>query len=58
MTREDAIKEYPPGSEEARARNCRCPMLDNCHGKGRYGDGPKYGWFMRGDCPLHGGTHD
>jgi hypothetical protein len=28
-----------PGSAKARAMGCRCPVLDNHRGKGRYGDG-------------------
>ena len=41
----------PPGSEEAIESGCRCPPLDNSHGKGYMGT-DKY--VMRLDCPLHG----
>ena len=27
-------QEYPPGSDEARAHGCTCPVLDNGHGHG------------------------
>lgn len=47
-----------PGSEGARARNCNCPLIDNHHGRGRYGDGAKFGWFVRTTCPLHGDASD
>jgi hypothetical protein len=42
-----------PGSEEARSAGCRCPVIDNHHGKGRGGDGPRLGWFVSESCPLH-----
>ena len=42
-----------PGSDEAVAAGCICPRMDNCRGKGRYGDGEKYGWWMVEGCPLH-----
>lgn len=43
-----------PGSQEARRQGCRCPVIDNHSGRGRGGDGAHYGWYMSGDCPLHG----
>lgn len=39
-----------PGSADAVALGCTCPVLDNGHGKGR-GDG---NFWVNGDCPLHG----
>jgi hypothetical protein len=36
-----------PGSDEAYARGCKCPILDNQ-------DMPKYKKWVNGDCPLHG----
>ena len=40
-----------PGSDEAIAQGCRCPVYDNCHGKGcGYGEGM---FWINGDCPLH-----
>lgn len=43
-----------PGSDEAREMGCTCPVLDNAHGRGRGGDGEKFGWVVNGDCPMHG----
>lgn len=43
-----------PGSPEAIAQGCTCPVLDNGHGKGYLGDGERFGWVMSLDCPLHG----
>lgn len=37
-----------PGSDEALDQGCRCPVLDNSHGRG---PGP---FWINGDCPLHG----
>lgn len=42
-------KQPNPGSEEAHAKGCKCPILDNNHGRGR-GDGS---FWISGDCPLH-----
>lgn len=39
-----------PGSDEAVALGCTCPVLDNGRGKGR-ADG---NFWVNGDCPLHG----
>jgi hypothetical protein len=36
-----------PGSDEAYAQGCKCPILDNQ-------DMPKYKKWVNGDCPLHG----
>ena len=43
-----------PGSPEARDTGCKCPVLDNAHGRGHLGDGEQFGWVVRGDCPTHG----
>ena len=48
----------PPGSDSAAAAGCRCPILDNHFGRGRYGDGYRYGWLYSVDCPLHGVAQD
>lgn len=47
-----------PGSDEALARGCCCPVIDNAHGKGYLGgvwdkDGHIV-FVIRADCPLHG----
>jgi len=43
-----------PGSPEAVARGCTCPVMDNCRGAGVMGDGERNGWWMVEGCPLHG----
>lgn len=40
-----------PGSDEARAAGCICPVLDNNHGK--FAPWPDDGWWINGDCSLH-----
>ena len=40
-----------PGSREAIALGCRCPVIDNGHGR----NGPPF--WIRDDCPLHGARH-
>lgn len=41
-----------PGSDEARAKGCTCPVLDNAHGRGYY---CTPGVFVYTEnCPLHG----
>ena len=43
-----------PGSEEARAKGCTCPVIDNHFGAGFPGgeDGRPLFW-INGDCPIH-----
>lgn len=49
-----------PGSDEAQAGGCSCPVMDNNRGKW-----PPYpateerpeGWWMRMDCPMHGTSY-
>ena len=43
-----------PGSKEATAKGCTCPVMDNAHGRGHLGDGEKYGFWIDENCPLHG----
>jgi hypothetical protein len=40
-----------PGSEEAIAQGCFCPIIDNNYGRGAYGDGKDF-WYTEG-CPVH-----
>ncbi len=47
-----------PGSPDAIAQGCTCPVLDNAHGRGRLGDGDRYGWWINAECPLHGKDAD
>ena len=44
--------EYNPGSDEALDEGCKCPILDNAHGGGYYGNSDKY--IINQQCPLHG----
>ena len=44
----------PPGSPEAVDKGCTCPVMDNGYGKGRGGNGECLGWWIAGDCPIHG----
>jgi hypothetical protein len=45
---------FNPGSDAALERGCKCPVLDNGHGRGHLGDGEQFGWWIQQDCPLHG----
>lgn len=45
---------HNPGSEQALTEGCTCAVLDNARGKGWFGDGEKYGWWITTSCPLHG----
>lgn len=47
-----------PGSDAALDAGCTCPVLDNGHGRGRGGDGYRYGWIVVEGCPLHGRKRD
>jgi hypothetical protein len=38
-----------PGSPEAVAAGCTCPVLRNEHGRGV----PDWGWLIADNCPLH-----
>lgn len=48
----------PPGSDDAIAAGCLCPVIDNAHGKG-WMDGVKdengeIVYILSWVCPLHG----
>lgn len=43
-----------PGSDEALRQGCRCPVLDNGHGRGSSGTDGRTWFVMAEDCPLHG----
>lgn len=51
LLRETPVSKLNPGSPAAIAAGCRCPVLDNGHGRGS-GWGPGEFWIS-GDCPLH-----
>lgn len=46
-------KHMTPGSPEAIAAGCLCPVLDNRHGVGWFVRGQVQYWYAE-DCPLHG----
>jgi hypothetical protein len=43
-----------PGSDEAHAKGCTCPRMDNGRGRGAYirEDGRPEFWITEG-CPIH-----
>ena len=46
------ISTPPPGSDAAIAQGCTCPVLDNAHGQGIFGNPENGHWITQG-CPLH-----
>jgi hypothetical protein len=40
-----------PGSDEAGALGCRCPVMDN--NRGKWAPWPPDGWWITGNCPIH-----
>lgn len=50
-------RELPPGSDAARAAGCKCPVLDNAHGKGYMGgvkdENGETCFVTSSDCALH-----
>lgn len=44
------IDKPTPGSDAAVAAGCRCPVMDNHHGKGN----PLGQFWVNAECPLHG----
>lgn len=56
------FKQYPPGSDKARDKGCKCPIMDNYYGRGYMGgvldeDG-NIVYVTNGNCPLHGESND
>lgn len=48
-----SLRDTPnPGSDEAIALGCTCPVMDNGRGLGAYGTKGLF-WYS-GDCPVHG----
>lgn len=46
------IKDAPnPGSEESGKLGCKCPVMDNNHG--RFAPWPKNGWWITEGCLVH-----
>lgn len=48
----EAAAQGAPGSDLARRGGCRCPAIDNGHGRGYHGIAGVYVRVL--DCPLHG----
>lgn len=50
----------PPGSPEAQAQHCTCPVMDNQYGRGyRYVESAKTRLYViNADCPLHGSVRE
>lgn len=51
MAKRKTIKRPNPGSDAARKLGCKCPVMDNGHGKGYMG--LKDVFVYSGECPLH-----
>lgn len=49
-----------PGSPEAKAAGCKCPVIDNGRGLGWPDDEAPGGvaWWINGECPIHGSVMD
>jgi len=48
------IKWPPPGSTEAQALGCTCPIKDNRYGRGQPSpEGDAANYWISTDCPVH-----
>lgn len=49
------VPDWPlkPGERAAQEAGCICAVMDNHRGKGRWGDGERFGWYVTVGCPLH-----
>ncbi len=57
MTPDAPTPDPSPGSDAARELGCRCPVLDNAHGRGAWGTSGDDAVFWTSEtCPLHGWT--
>lgn len=52
MTQADQDDTPAPGSDDAVALGCTCPVMDNARGWGAWGRAGVY--WVEADCPLHG----
>lgn len=44
-----------PGSDKAIKLGCKCPILDNAHGKGfPYGNSTEPCFWINSECDIHG----
>lgn len=54
----DPVEQFPPGSNVAREKGCKCPILDNARGKGYLGgvqdSSGKTMYVISEACELHG----
>jgi len=48
------IHDPKPGTLTAMLNGCTCSSSENMYGLGINGDGEKFGWAVKKDCPLHG----
>ena len=42
-----------PGTQDAIDRGCKCPVMDNAHGRGAYIKDGKWIYWYSTDCELH-----
>lgn len=50
------LKKPNPGSDDAIKLGCKCPVLDNAHGRGSgWGEGT---FWVNENCPIHGKAKD
>jgi hypothetical protein len=57
MRQDDELLKGAPGSEEALAAGCTCPVIENNNGEGELKKKDKKFWItyrVSADCPLHG----
>lgn len=47
-----------PGSDDAVAKGCTCPVLDNGRGRGAYQIDGKWVFWTNAQCPLHGSNKE
>lgn len=44
------MEQHPPGHPDAVENGCKCPSVDNNHGRGAY---KGTGYIVSADCPVH-----
>ena len=56
---EDSKRQMNPGSKEAYAKGCTCPIIDNRYGAG-FGPSLPYNplFVISENCPIHGGRRE
>lgn len=54
-----SAKQPNPGSDDAVAAGCTCPVMDNARGRGAwFSSGPDAVFYQNEQCPLHGTTQE